>query len=709
MWCAIVPDCTLLNVNDETNEDFLGNRIVRNDLWRCNDVYPDTCKSDIDPDISGFGIIIAFTISALIVLAVVVTGYVVRQMGNESFNIIDYGILSIIHRKKIRKDTIPPRDWSDLYYKTVLMLSDQQLVTGIAILTAAFAQMCTINTYHFQICTFLAWIAGNTHMLALTSLRPFLKARPSMLRWRLVGILINFGMLLAALVLNASTRWPSSYDDQQLYYDSPARCAWNKDAYSDWEDSIIFSIVVLCIQYTGRMLRLFDNCTNFGHIWLRDKPSRLSMKILDRLWRNSHRDEVQRHIWRMLYSLYWGFYLVLHACMDLSQSYFAEIIWLVATLFWGFCKLFIVRRDSPLTQYENVWGFGQVVALGLLILPIMAAHEIYHDVSLHHRENAQRTAICQHHSHSSPELPEKQAAITSPSRRTSSLELFGRPRSTLSMPKRAATDISAYSPRLSRNLGPELRFTNTLPSSFKSTSLQFHNSLPNTDESASLPSTNGLSTEPATLHFSNTLPTIHTSSISVAPIPTAPHHTSPYTSLYYLILPPLILALCLYPFGIFIELVFALSNQFTADALTAAFIFWGICLGPGLLGWVLVGMLGGSGLWGADRKRRGLARWVVAGGMWIWTKIGGDRLRRWLWRDGKSSRGEDEKEEHGKSVEQVADTVITEDERAASQIGEHGHPDSVREGDEHEPTSSWTKKRWMRKKPRQGGGDVSVA
>jgi hypothetical protein len=218
VWCAIAANCTLLFVpEDADNEEIHGNSLVRNDLWKCNDEYPSTCAEEIDADISGIGVILAFTISACIVFVVVFGGYVVRQLGTESFNRIDYGVLSLLHRRRIRKDTPKPKDWSELYFKSVLMLSDQQLVTGIAILIAAFAQICTISTYHFQICTFLAWVAGNTHLVALTSLRPFLRARPNMMRWRLVGMFVMFGMLFAALVLNASVRWPSSVSGLRSY------------------------------------------------------------------------------------------------------------------------------------------------------------------------------------------------------------------------------------------------------------------------------------------------------------------------------------------------------------------------------------------------------------------------------------------------------------------------------------------------------------
>jgi hypothetical protein len=66
--------------------------------------------------------------------------------------------------------------WSECLYKIVMILSDQQLITGIAILiTAMYLKIQgSITVYHFTIATDEAWFSSNTHLVSLTVLRGFL-------------------------------------------------------------------------------------------------------------------------------------------------------------------------------------------------------------------------------------------------------------------------------------------------------------------------------------------------------------------------------------------------------------------------------------------------------------------------------------------------------------------------------------------------------
>jgi len=41
-------------------------------------------------------------------------------------------------------------------------------------------------------------------------------------------------------------------------------------------------------------------------------------------------------------------------------------------LSWGTIRIFISRIDSEVITQENIWGFGQVVALGLLLFPFIS-------------------------------------------------------------------------------------------------------------------------------------------------------------------------------------------------------------------------------------------------------------------------------------------------------------------------------------------------
>jgi hypothetical protein len=78
----------------------------------------------------------------------------------------------------------------------VKVLSDQQLITSIAILTAGLASRCQISIYEFNIVTCLAYFAEHTHFLSLGVLQTYLYHHKLVRNCRVtftIGFLILFG------------------------------------------------------------------------------------------------------------------------------------------------------------------------------------------------------------------------------------------------------------------------------------------------------------------------------------------------------------------------------------------------------------------------------------------------------------------------------------------------------------------------------------
>ena len=152
-----------------------------------------------DPDIAGVGVISAFIVAAG--LAVVIS-YI-------------YVLINEIPHIRERVDS---KRWSKVLERFILSLSDQQLVTGLAVLIAGFARWNEISIYHWEIITDLAFTSSNTHIATLVVLRRHFRERknwwPRMLR-------VTFMVILAILLFVANvytgyiqwnnyTAWPMS-------------------------------------------------------------------------------------------------------------------------------------------------------------------------------------------------------------------------------------------------------------------------------------------------------------------------------------------------------------------------------------------------------------------------------------------------------------------------------------------------------------------
>lgn len=110
----------------------------------------------------------------------------------------------------------------------ILSLSDQQMVTGLAILVAVSRNWDTISTYHFNIVVLLAWCSCITQALALLSLGEYLKQSRALYIVRLIGfVLVFIGCNIAqSQCRDCDTRGP--VDGCGATFACPAACTAKK-------------------------------------------------------------------------------------------------------------------------------------------------------------------------------------------------------------------------------------------------------------------------------------------------------------------------------------------------------------------------------------------------------------------------------------------------------------------------------------------------
>ncbi len=267
--------------------------------------------------------------------------------------------------------------WSRVLQKAILHLSDSHIITGLAILIAGFIQACQISIYHFHFVVYLAWLASSTHLTTLTILRNYLRRHRSILKWRVIAMVIMFIMLITALSLTSSRVWPSG-DWYELYYDSPVSCAW-KQEYMTYRPDAAFSVFLVTAGYLARLSKLFISTSEFFRSWLRDRPSSWLKHKYDftQRRRRASNNATARVFWKLLGALSLRVYIDARALYDLYESLLSELIWLSFSLLWGVSKILTWRMGAPVTMYENKWGFGQMLPLLLLLLPAVAVPQFY--------------------------------------------------------------------------------------------------------------------------------------------------------------------------------------------------------------------------------------------------------------------------------------------------------------------------------------------
>jgi len=90
--------------------------------------------------------------------------------------------------------------WSSALGDVIVVLSDQQVVTGISIIVGAVSQLQSgIPIYHWQSAVNLAWFSTVTHLITLTVLRDEVRSNKPIRIFRLVGMTVLMLMLVCVM------------------------------------------------------------------------------------------------------------------------------------------------------------------------------------------------------------------------------------------------------------------------------------------------------------------------------------------------------------------------------------------------------------------------------------------------------------------------------------------------------------------------------
>lgn len=286
--------------------------------------------------------------------------------------------------------------------KAVLILSDTQLVTGLAILIGGYSQLNEgISAYHWQIMIYVAWFSSFSFLSAMAFLEDYFQANQSLRIIRVFFMFILASFLIVALIPTGSDLWLNLYRNIGFYPSLDAKCYYEQMVSKGSKNytaaggiklwSMIVSIFVVAISYLHSGVRLFDPTANFTRRYIRAWPGSYLKRGLLYLERRSMRPGIRASLWTLLYLLVFGCFAALRAAYDIFESMLLEILWLAFAIAWGTVRLwdsrgtYIYDVHGDMTYphsdvlEEDHWSFGQTLPLVLLLLPILSMAQAYLD------------------------------------------------------------------------------------------------------------------------------------------------------------------------------------------------------------------------------------------------------------------------------------------------------------------------------------------
>ena len=236
-------------------------------------------------------------------------------------------------------------------------------------------------------------MSSNVHLSTLTYLREYFQTNSLLRAFRLSGMLALLVMLYIALLATISFSW-TSIMMLQTGCGIPGSCAllekfvqdfWPVSSYTPHNISpqVILSYFLLTGTYGRKVLMLFKTtrcgCTCFLQLF----PLRYLERLVQRSSDN-HDTALSKLRGKSLaiqlcYRTFIGFYYFYLAISDLIGSFAMSLLILAVGLAWGSLQLFVPRSRLPACVEEvlNDWGYGQVLPLLLLALPLLGVANHY--------------------------------------------------------------------------------------------------------------------------------------------------------------------------------------------------------------------------------------------------------------------------------------------------------------------------------------------
>ena len=279
-------------------------------------------------------VLVGFGASAYLTLLFCAIYYLLDQ--ENVSNPVDRVCLQVFGRRVSRLS----KKWTRALQGAVLTFSDQQSITGIAILVSGYSQLaCGLAIYHWQVTVDLAWFSSITHLTTLTCLRHYFHCRPTLRIWRILLMVITMAMLACAI---GSTGF---LGDQKFSLSYPAWCVYHpnlvrepfgkKSQFGDlYYNNMYIAITLsyLSVSYATRFTQLFPKGRNWMRSTLRATPSNFFKRILLTLRGKAIHSPrtLYKTFWVFTYRLVLSVYCLLKATVDLYGSVLWEVVYLFA-------------------------------------------------------------------------------------------------------------------------------------------------------------------------------------------------------------------------------------------------------------------------------------------------------------------------------------------------------------------------------------------
>lgn len=344
-------------------------------------------------------------------MLLIIFGYALGEFPGIEHTVVDGILIAKVFGFRRQSHT---KDWEKCFQRVLLSLADQQLVTSLAITAATFSQWQKISLYTLDMAWTLVITSLVTHLATLRYCPEYLREHKLLSTGRIIAIwTVIAGFIALQYTRQAAFAAFDNNPSRLMAWRARPSCllAQSPGFPPDWGYDVLWDIVI--VLYTANLLdKLYSksgelHTTSFIYRFLVcrllcEEPANFNNFRLLYESRNKYISEYGRH-----FASSWKSWLRILSAIEaayfaITASVFADIPWTLFILTYCIVKLVStwLAPGSPFWDIgmdQGGFGFGQMTALILLLLPILTACDAIGDVlrkkkrllfALHSRINA---------------------------------------------------------------------------------------------------------------------------------------------------------------------------------------------------------------------------------------------------------------------------------------------------------------------------------
>lgn len=249
-------------------------------------------------------------------------------------------------------------------------MSDQQLVTGLAILVSGVANYKSLSTYEFSVMSSLAWFSSTTHLATLGVFKSHLKTHGIVRHIRVAGMLCVLVLLAfsQAVTIRSWQEEDNTVTVEGLFHSS--------GVYELSPIDVTGKILALAVIFGEYIVLIADLYVEY------DSSLSPGVGLSQILMEASAESQVKnlgnlKILLETRQDVYFRFLAGFHLYRG---SFLSSLTGITFSFAYGISQVSLYRWNNapPLASETEYMGFGQIMAVFLLVLPFIAAAEPYY-------------------------------------------------------------------------------------------------------------------------------------------------------------------------------------------------------------------------------------------------------------------------------------------------------------------------------------------